>query len=81
MGRISLLNTSCNYRSTLERVPQCSTTVPELLWVTTETGQTIAMFQEAAGCNVKLVSMTRSKIETKQSTGGSSAHASIFVYL
>lgn len=81
MGRISLLSTSCNYHCTLESVPQWSTTVPELLWVTTETGQTIAMFQVAAECNVKLVSMTCSKIETKQSTGGSSPHASIFVYL
>ena len=81
MGHISPLSKSCNYHSSLENVTEWPTAVPELLWVTTEAGQITAMLQEAAGCNVKLVSVTHSKIETKQSTSGSSPHANIFVYL
>lgn len=81
MGHISVLSKSCNCHSTLENVTQWATAVPELLWVTTETGPMAAMLHEAAGHNVKLVSMTHSKIESKQSTGGRSPHANIFVYL
>lgn len=81
MGHISLLSKSRNYQSSLENVTQWPTTVPELLWVTTETGQMAAMLQVAAGHNVKLVSIMHSKTGTKQSTRVSSPHANIFVYL
>lgn len=73
MGHISLLSKSCNYHSTLENVTQWPTIAPELLWA--------AELREAAGHDVKLVSMTYYKMESKQSTSGSSSHANIFVYL
>jgi hypothetical protein len=37
--------------------------------------------QEAIGHDMKLVFMTYTNMETKQSTGGRSSHAYIFVYL
>lgn len=81
MGHVSVLSKSCKCHSTLENVTQRATTVPELLWVTTEAGQMAAVLREAAGHNVKLASITPSKIETKQSTRGRSPYANIFVYL
>lgn len=81
MGRISVLSKSCKCHSTLENVTQRATTVPELLWVTTEAGQMAAMLREAAGHDVNLASVMPSKIETKQSTRGRHPHANNFVYL
>lgn len=81
MGHISLLSKSCNYHSSLENVTGWPTSVPELLWVTTEAGQMAATLQEAPECSVRLVSVTLSKIKTKPSADGSSPHANIFVCL